>query len=371
MPFIAFICFLICGSVFATSKPCKQYVIDYSDFSLPEKRQELTATINRAFQEQGFLFITNTPIEKKTVKKAYKASKRFFSRPELEKRKFNGSEVNYQRGYCPLRLERAKNHVLGDYKESFMFGVNKGGPYPNVFPSKEFKEALVPLSKQLMCIAIESLELIEESLGLEKGRFKCFLGDGDASAIRVKCHPPLPEDSTERTWAAPHTDISFITLNPQPDVSGLKALDDRGQWREVEMPKDSIMLKVGDQLQNITNGYYISTMYQVVASERTRNSSRYSISLYCHPKGSTDLTPIPSLVEKTGKCVGYPSATRDELLIERLIDINLAGDDAIHFLDRSGLITRMIDKKRSSPRVVKKLSEFRKRQQSLARRAHR
>ncbi|PCI75786.1 hypothetical protein COB21_05260 [Candidatus Aerophobetes bacterium] len=353
-------------SIFAACcGPCAKNVIHYADFHRPDKQEQILAIINKGFVEQGFVFICGVPIEEEELSKAFLESKKFFQKPESEKRKFIGSKWNYQTGYCPLRIERAKDHFLSDQKESFMLSLHPSKECPNLTPSKQFLKTLTSIGNKMMVIAIESLELIEQSLGLEKGRFANFLGDSDTTTFRTMCNKAFALDSSEKVWNEVHTDIGFITLNPRPTVEGLFAQDKKGNWKWVDIPKNSLMLKVGDQLQNITNGYFMSAKYMVAASDTTRYQDRYTLSLYCHPSGPTDLTPLPQLVKKTGGVALYPKVTRDELLLERLIDINLAGESSMRNLEESGVVDRLKEKKMASPRVMKKLESYKSRKHTM------
>lgn len=104
------------------------------------------------------------------------------------------------------------------------------------------------------------------------------------------------------------------------------------------------------------DGYFKSAIFRIKATGVMEQIDRYSIVLYCHPKGDTDLAPLPCFVKKCGGKVCYPKATRDELLAERLVDINLVGSDQlIGSVAQSGLIKRMKAFKMASPRVVKKV----------------
>lgn len=95
--------------------------------------------------------------------------------------------------------------------------------------------------------------------------------------------------------------------------AGLEILTKENKWEPVpvappgteEDESPPILLNIGDLLSYWTNGLLRSTVHRVVFSggggeeeeeeeEGDADEARYSIAYFCHPVGSTALTPVPS-----------------------------------------------------------------------------
>jgi hypothetical protein len=58
-------------------------------------------------------------------------------------------------------------------------------------------------------------------------------------------------------------DINLITLLPAGSSRGLEVKDVEGNWHEVPLCKESIIVNIGDMLQEMTNGEYKATTHRV------------------------------------------------------------------------------------------------------------
>ena len=87
--------------------------------------------------------------------------------------------------------------------------------------------------------------------------------------------------------AEAHTDINLITiLIAEP---GLQVLGSSKKWINVELPKNSIVVNIGDMLQKCSNGFYKSTVHRVINPDKSSNVSRYSMPLFIHPCNEVEL----------------------------------------------------------------------------------
>ena len=125
----------------------------------------------------------------------------------------------------------------------------------------------------------------------------------------------------------------------------------------MSVPENACIINVGDQLQNITNGYFRSCIHRVVAAQENLEKDRLSVTLFVHAKNNSDLSPISSCIEKTGGKAIYPTANRQELLMERLAEICDVTPELLKSLAESKIVERMIDLNRASPKVMHLLKE--------------
>ena len=91
--------------------------------------------------------------------------------------------------------------------------------------------------------------------------------------------------------AAAHEDINLITLLPAGSSRGLEVKDMAGNWHEVPLCADSMIVNIGDMLQEMTNGEYKATTHRVVVPEGEDGSSdRMSCPCFIHPMPGTYLS---------------------------------------------------------------------------------
>ena len=159
--------------------------------------------------------------------------------------------------------------------------------------------------------------------------------------------PVSPEKGDVRAGA--HSDYGSMTmLFRLKGQAGLEILLRNGKtWAPVPVcppgtendPAPPILLNIGDLLSHWTNGLLRSTVHRVVfhGDKGKENvvvgesdaEPRYSIAFFCHPVGSTPLTPVPServrkFKAENGESVDGDAAngkvmTADEHLMSRFV----------------------------------------------------
>jgi isopenicillin N synthase-like dioxygenase len=258
-----------------------------------------------SFTETGFAVIVDHPIAGRLVDAVYEDWKRFFELPLEDKltRKFTPEN---QSGYFPPKTEKAKDADHPDMKEFYHF-----------YRDKEAGSVTGDLAAALERMAVGMLAAVEMELRNRKVDILCgeplahSVSKSDKTLLRLLHYPPtrtfgLDAELMER--AAAHEDINLITLLPAATNPGLQVRDVDGNWHDVEADQGSIVVNVGDMLQEATGGYLPSTTHRVVADHMARSTSRYSMPLFLHPRSEVKLSP---------------NYTAGEYLKERLIQIGL------------------------------------------------
>jgi isopenicillin N synthase-like dioxygenase len=98
-------------------------------------------------------------------------------------------------------------------------------------------------------LSLTIMELLELSLGVERGYYREFFEDS-RSIMRCNYYPPCPEP--ERTLGTgPHCDPTALTILLQDDVGGLEVLVD-GEWRPVRPVPGAMVINIGDTFM-VTN----------------------------------------------------------------------------------------------------------------------
>lgn len=108
------------------------------------------------------------------------------------------------------------------------------------------REDAAEYCKNVRGLAVTILELISESLGLERDYINKVLGrHGQHMAINY--YPPCPQP--QLTYGLPpHADPNVITLLVQDDVPGLQVLHN-GDWLAVRPVPNTFIVNIGDQIQ--------------------------------------------------------------------------------------------------------------------------
>ncbi|KAH8908710.1 2OG-Fe(II) oxygenase superfamily protein [Coniochaeta sp. PMI_546] len=293
-------------------------VIDISDDA---NQLQVAKDLVEAAVEHGFIYIKNTgkdiPVD--SVENAFNIAKVLFQAPLEDKQRCAIQPNN--RGWSGMHIETLdpKNQRVGDYKEAFNFGQFVDGKPDQPIPSN-----IVPYEAQInafqdhcyeMCLKINTLLGI--GLNVQPPDFFTtrHLRENGASGttLRLLYYPPLTatDASVEDVRAGAHSDYGSITmLFRLRGQAGLEVQTRDNTWAPVPVsppgtendPAPPVLVNIGDLLSYWTNGLLRSTVHRVVfpgpgkgvVDGETASEPRYSIAFFCHPVGTTQLTPVPS-----------------------------------------------------------------------------
>ena len=91
--------------------------------------------------------------------------------------------------------------------------------------------------------------------------------------------------------AAAHGDINMLTLLPAATAGGLQVKDAQGNWLDVPIKPNWIIVNVADMLQECTGYYYKSTTHRVLnPTGEAAKKSRLSMPLFLHPRDDVQLS---------------------------------------------------------------------------------
>jgi len=303
-------------------------VVDMDDFYCSATKQAFVDQVAKACHEVGFFAVVHPNIEERVLLEAYDASKEFFSRALEEKEKIFDPSLNGQRGYVPSEI--AQGHKQKDFKEFLHVGRTK-----NLWPC--WMNLQSPLEKLVSCLDEHSYAL-QQAFALAIGESEEYLTEMTKTGeclLRSLHYPAGPVPGI--VWAAEHTDIDLFTILPMATEEGLQVLHE-GKWIDVKVPADAFIVNCGDKLQNLTNGYFKSSVHRVVAKP---NTERYSIVYFVHPRDEDSMGPSERCVQLTGGVCRYPKATSLELLASRLRELGLAGPALLQLEKECGILDRL------------------------------
>jgi len=325
-------------------------VIDMQLFESEETKGRFIQEFTDALHNIGFCAIINTGFDMETLEKGYCGCKSFFQSPKNQKNELFAPHLNGQRGV--IFSENAQGNRQTDLKEFLHIGRTN-----NLWPS--WMDLKTPLEKLIVHLDQHS-EKLQEALSLKMGKEATFLTqmtkDG-ACLLRALHYPKNP--NPDQFWAAEHTDIDLFTILPKATEKGLQILS-QGEWIDVRVPKDAFIINCGDMLENLSNGYFKSSVHRVVSQP---NKERYSIVYFVHPKDKDRLDPKPGCIALTGNIQRFPNTNRLEMLAHRLVEIGLASKELAAFDAQSGYIERiqdLVNEGVASPPVLKTYQVYQK-----------
>jgi len=299
-----------------------------------EQRKKFSDEIGKAFNETGFVTITNHGLSKELIDDLYKQVKILFALPDAIKEKYEIPELSGQRGYTSKGKETAKGFKVPDLKEFWQIGqtVTDGDPVKEEYPDNvivaelpEFNAVTLEVYKKLETAGKSILKAIAIYLGLDEDYFDEHVHNGN-SILRtlhyfgIEDPDSLPPDAVR---AGAHEDINLITLLIGASADGLELLTREYTWFPVKAHGEDVVVNVGDMLQRLTNGKLKSTTHRVVNPPRElMKNSRFSVPFFLHPRSDMDLTSLPSTVNAEHP-KQFTDMTAGEYLDERLREIGL------------------------------------------------
>lgn len=303
-------------------------VIDMQLLESSDTKGRFIQEFTDALHHIGFCAIINTGFDMETLDQGYTHCKSFFKSPKEQKMELFAPHLNGQRGV--FFSENAQGNRQVDLKEFLHIGRTK-----NLWP--KWMDLKTPLEKLIVHLDQHS-EKLQEALSIFMGQQPDFLANmtsNGACLLRALYYPKTLHPT--QFWAAEHTDIDLFTILPKATEKGLQVLY-QGEWIDVRVPKNAFIINCGDMLENMSNGYFKSSVHRVVSQP---GKERFSIVYFIHPKDEDRLDPLPLCIHMTGKTRRFPNANRLEMLSHRLVEIGLASDELKAFDAQSGYMERI------------------------------
>ncbi|MEV4596868.1 2-oxoglutarate and iron-dependent oxygenase domain-containing protein [Amycolatopsis sp. NPDC049253] len=292
-------------------------LIDLSGFRDGDEatRRRIADEVGRACRDIGFLVITGHGVAPEKIKTAYETSLEFFSQDVSAKAVAGRPDPSHIRGYIGRGVESLAQldnmAAPPDIKELFDVGPSDvpadayheaGGATfaPNVWP--ETPGAMKPVLTDMFDTMTGTAQMLSQvfamALDLEPDYFLPKI-DKHTSIMRVNYYPaqeepPLPGQMR----VGQHTDYTAFTVLWQEavDSGGLQVLNKAGEWVDVPVIPDSLVVNIGDSLARWTNDTWVSTMHRVVNPEHTvvPTNTRISIVMFFQPNYDAVIECIPT-----------------------------------------------------------------------------
>jgi isopenicillin N synthase-like dioxygenase len=269
----------------------------------------VAADLDRACAEFGFFYVTGHGIDPGLAVALEQLAQRFFALPVEEKLEIAMTRGGRAwRGYFPLGGELTSGRP--DRKEGIYFGTELGpddlrvkADLPlhgmNLYPTlPEFRELLLTYLERVTALGQRLLAAIAHGLGLPRGYFIERYTRDPTVLFRIFNYPPAhtPED----LGVGAHTDYGLLTLLRQDEVGGLEVWH-RDGWLSAPPVPDSFVCNVGDMLERLTAGRYVSALHRV---RNATSQNRISMPLFLDPGFAAMLEPIAAVSARGAASVG-------------------------------------------------------------------
>jgi isopenicillin N synthase-like dioxygenase len=299
--------------MFAFADTTRLPIIDMSLFDAGDPwRDHVAAQIDWAASEFGFFYITGHGIEPEVTDSLLRLSRAFFELDAQTKNRVHMSKGGRAwRGYFPVGGELTSGRP--DLKEGLYFGeelaeedarVRSGTPLHgrNIFPSLPgFREAVLDYMRALTGLGHKLMTSIGRGLRAGDSYFVDRYTGDPTTLFRIFHYPSAqPGADLQSRGVGEHTDYGLLTLLYQDDVGGLQ-IKHRASWIDVPPVPGSFVVNVGDMLERLTSGRYVSALHRVV-SPATR--SRVSMPFFFDPRFDAVLEPIAGVAALKASCHG-------------------------------------------------------------------
>ena len=309
-------------------------VIDIAPFlrGAPADKAKVAEQVGRACRDIGFLVIQGHGVDPELSERMRAVSRAFFDLPLAEKARVARPAKDVARGYIALDEESlARSRDPGTYgsdlNESLMMGPVDRPPAadadtlaagrhfaPNLWPERpaELRETWTVYYRTMGSLAASLMRIFALALGLPERFFDPRI-DKHISRLRVRNYPAqraAPAPGQIRAGA--HSDYGSLTILATEDKpGGLQVCNAAGEWVDVPIVDDCLIVNIGDLLARWTNDTWVSTLHRVVnpPAGAGAESRRQSLVFFHNPNHDA---VIESLVP--GAPAKYPRTTSGEHL---------------------------------------------------------
>ena len=267
-----------------------------------EDRDDVAGRIGQACRDWGFFYIVGHGVDEHLQRRLEEVSRQFFAQDletKLEIKMSHGGRA--WRGYFPVGAELTSGKP--DLKEGIYFGaeleddhplVMAGMPLhgPNLFPANmpQFRKAVLAYMTALTTLGHSLMAGIALSLGLEESYFFDRYTSDPLILFRIFNYPPQPLNTAAQSnlGVGEHTDYGLLTILRQ-DMSGGLEIKIKSRWVAAPPIPNSFVCNIGDMLDRMTRGRYLSTPHRV---RNLAGHNRLSFPFFFDPNFSAEVRPI-------------------------------------------------------------------------------
>jgi isopenicillin N synthase-like dioxygenase len=264
-----------------------------------EQRHQVAAKINQACRDFGFFYIVSHGVDEGLQRRLEEVSRQFFAQDletKLEIRMSRGGRA--WRGYFPVGGELTSGRP--DLKEGIYFGAELSDEHPsvkagtplhggNLFPAgmPQFRDVVLDYMAAMTRLGHTLMNGVALSLGLEDSYFADRYTGDPLILFRIFNYPP-PSENTGVQGVGEHTDYGLLTVLKQ-DMSGGLEIKTKSGWIAAPPLPNSFVCNIGDMLDRMTGGLYLSTPHRV---RNVAGHDRLSFPFFFDPNFNAEVKPI-------------------------------------------------------------------------------
>lgn len=289
------------------------------------ERKQASKTLDKAVRKAGFFYLKGHKIPEQLILNLKKAVKAYFDLP-IDKKMENyiGLSKNHS-GYVPQGEEQFYSHSVNqtntDLKEAYDIGPespslmsrfvdNAANQWPE---NLQFKNAIQEYYTAMLNLSSTLFKGFALALGLPETTFTRYL-TLPPSQLRLIHYFDNPNATENDSGIGAHTDYEFFTIL-LPTAPGLQVLNGANEWINVPVLKDCFVINIGDMMELVSSGQYVSTSHRV----RQVKEERYAFPFFCSLDYDTVVAPIDALVNDQAHSTNYePLICGDHLLAQTI-----------------------------------------------------
>lgn len=257
-----------------------------------EDRLAVALELDRACADVGFLYIKGEQFDPALFDRLFAQAKAYFACDEATKMaRYIGLSENHS-GYVPAGEEQFIGGT-DDLKEAYDVNIDYTATTgrkpllgPNLWPDMPgFREDALAYYQHVTGIGRQLFACFALALGLREDHFAAALKH-PPSQLRM-IHYPLDDQAEDRPGMGAHTDYECFTLL-FATAPGLQIVNKRGQWMDVPLIEGTMIMNIGDMMENMSGGRYVATRHRV----KKVREERYSFPLFQACDYDHVITPI-------------------------------------------------------------------------------
>src|SRR5690606_6765850 len=130
---------------------------------------------------------------------------------------------------------------------------------PTQWPNDpQFKEQVLAYYQHIKAIGHQLFKAFALALELEEDYFDAHLKHAP-SQLRL-IHYPFNPNAEDQFGIGAHTDYECFTLL-FPTAEGLQVLDKQGEWIDIPLIENTMVMNIGDMMEILSNGRYLATKH--------------------------------------------------------------------------------------------------------------
>lgn len=278
--------------------------IELPFIDLSAERSQVRNLIVKACEDYGFFKVINHGVPQDIVAKLEEQSLSFFAKTMAEKQRA-GPAIPLGYGCKTIGF----NGDMGEV-EYLLFNTN---PISVAQRSKtisneptKFSSAVSGYIEAMKDLACEILDLIGEGLWVpDTSVFSRLIRDVENDSFFRLNHYPhhLNKDCTSninsscssKVGFGAHNDPQILTLLRSNDVGGLQISPQDGLWVPAPSDPTAFWVNVGDLLQAMTNGRFVSVRHRAL-NNSSNSKSRMSMAYFATPPLNACINALPEMV---------------------------------------------------------------------------